>query len=116
MMDQNYQTLANVNGSLRFMAQAFDRFVHDAFKGTESPVLDQFHAYQEQIDLMALTHERPPFALDEVSDWAGQKVPVIEELVHQSAFCHVLKFKKEGAENLPKVLLVAPMSGLLRPY
>ena len=60
---------------------------------------------------MALTHERPPFELDEVSDWAGQKVPVIEELVHQSAFCHILKFKKEGAENLPKVLLVAPMSG-----
>ena len=111
MIYQNYQTLANVNDSFRFMAQSFDHLVHEMFKGLESPILNKFHAYQEQIDLMALTHKRPAFELDQVTDWSGQSVPVKEDLVHQTAFCHLLRFKKETSEHLPKVLLVAPMSG-----
>lgn len=110
-MYQNYQTLANAGDSFRFMAQAFHLFVQGIFKGLDSSVLNRLHAYHEQIELLALTHERPAFDLAAVSDWTGQSVPVLEELVHQTDFCHLVKFKKMNAENLPKVLLVAPMSG-----
>ncbi len=110
-MYQNYQTLANANDSFRFMANAFHLFVHDMFKGIENPFLNKFHAYQEQIDLMGLTHKRPAFDLEVVTDSSGESFDVQEELVHQTAFCHLVRFKKKTKDNLPKVLLVAPMSG-----
>jgi hypothetical protein len=110
-MYQNYQTLANANESFRFMSQAFNLFVSEMFKDIESPAITKFHAYQEQIDLMGLTHKRPAFELDAVTDLMGQTLAVKEELVHQTAFCHLVKFKKDTEEHLPKVLLVAPMSG-----
>ncbi len=111
VMYQNYQTLANANESFRFMSQAFNLFVSEAFKGIESPALSKFHAYQEQIDLMGLTHKRPAFELEAVTDVMGQTWEIQEELVHQTAFCHLVKFRKDTKEHLPKVLLVAPMSG-----
>ncbi len=110
-MYQNYQTLANANESFRFMSQAFNLFVSETFKGIESPSLSKFHAYQEQIDLMGLTHKRPAFELQAVTDVMGQTWEIQEELVHQTAFCHLVKFRKDTKEHLPKVLLVAPMSG-----
>ncbi len=111
VMYQNYQTLANANESFRFMSQAFNLFVSETFKGIESPSLSKFHAYQEQIDLMGLTHKRPAFELQAVTDVMGQTWEIQEELVHQTAFCHLVKFRKDTKEHLPKVLLVAPMSG-----
>ncbi len=58
-MYQNYQIFANANGSYRYMAQTLNGYVSEIFKDIESPALHRFQAYQEQIDLMALTHQRP---------------------------------------------------------
>jgi polyhydroxyalkanoate depolymerase len=111
VMYQNYQAMANANDSFRYMAQTVNHFVTEVFKDIESPAMNKFHAIQEQIDLMGLTHKRPAFELDPVTDASGQSFEVREELVHQTAFCHLVKFKKDTAAHLPKVLLVAPMSG-----
>ena len=110
-MYQNYQIFANANGSYRYMAQTLNGYISEIFKDIESPALHRFQAYQEQIDLMALTHQRPAFAIEPVTDALGQSFEVLEELVHQTAFCRLVKFKKNTSAQLPKVLLVAPMSG-----
>ena len=63
-----------------------------------------------------VTHRRPDFGISTVmlDDGATQReVMVQEEKVHVAPFCTLLRFKKEGAEQLaqPRVLVVAPMSG-----
>ena len=63
-----------------------------------------------------LTHRRPPFGISSVvlDDGAMQReVLVQEEAVHVAPFCTLLRFRKDGAEELaqPRLLIVAPMSG-----
>lgn len=45
----------------------------------------------------------------------GVETPVAEEVVWAKPFCHLVRFRRDGAEiearNDPKVLIVAPMSG-----
>ena len=63
-----------------------------------------------------VTHRRPPFGISSVvlEDGAVQRdVLVQEEKVHVAPFCTLLRFRKEGADELkqPRLLIVAPMSG-----
>ena len=63
-----------------------------------------------------VTHRRPDFGITSVmlDDGAGERqVLVHEEAVHVAPFCTLLRFRKDGAEQLaqPRVLVVAPMSG-----
>jgi len=41
----------------------------------------------------------------------GKRVEVIEEVVDSKPFCRLLHFRKETKKAMPKLLLVAPMSG-----
>jgi poly(3-hydroxybutyrate) depolymerase len=59
---------------------------------------------------LGLTHERPRFGLDCVAS-LGQLHEVTEEVVMRTPFATLLRFRKEGAPEQPRVLLVAPMSG-----
>jgi poly(3-hydroxybutyrate) depolymerase len=59
---------------------------------------------------MRVTHKRPQFNLGEVSS-QGKVYTVAEESVVSTPFGTLLRFKKEGAPEQPRVLLVAPMSG-----
>lgn len=59
---------------------------------------------------LAVTHERPPFAIAEVFD-GNQLVPVTEEVVASTPFADLLRFRKETSAQQRKVLIVAPMSG-----
>jgi polyhydroxyalkanoate depolymerase len=63
-----------------------------------------------------VTHRRPDFGINSVmlDDGAGKReVLVHEEAVKVAPFCTLLRFRKDGAEQLaqPRVLVVAPMSG-----
>jgi len=57
---------------------------------------------------------KPEFGIDE-TEIAGERVPVIEEVVLQKPFCTLTRFRRADirveARNDPRVLMVAPMSG-----
>jgi poly(3-hydroxybutyrate) depolymerase len=64
---------------------------------------------------LRLTHARPPYGIDAV-EVEGRPVPVVEERVLQLPFASLLRFRtvpdaQAQPRELPRVLLVAPMSG-----
>jgi poly(3-hydroxybutyrate) depolymerase len=58
----------------------------------------------------ALTHQRPAYAVDSVK-MGNDSVDVTEEVVDDTPFATLLRFRKNAAVMQPRVLLVAPMSG-----
>ncbi len=59
---------------------------------------------------MRITHQRPAFGIEQVVS-LGRSYDVVEEPVMVTPFATLLRFRKEGAPEQPRVLLVAPMSG-----
>ncbi|MGZ8347497.1 MAG: polyhydroxyalkanoate depolymerase, partial [Allosphingosinicella sp.] len=53
---------------------------------------------------------KPEFGFDTVVV-GGKTVPVVEEIVLRKPFGQLKRFRREGVEGGPKLLLVAPMSG-----
>ncbi|WP_028227391.1 polyhydroxyalkanoate depolymerase [Paraburkholderia ferrariae] len=64
----------------------------------------------ELVEMMGLTHGRPPFGIDTVAV-NGERVAVHEEYVKRTPFGSLLHFRKDSAVPQPRVLIVAPMSG-----
>ncbi|MCW5634295.1 MAG: polyhydroxyalkanoate depolymerase [Rubrivivax sp.] len=62
------------------------------------------------IELAEVTHRRPPWRIDTV-DVGGEAVPVLDEAVMSTPFATLRRFRRVAAAALPRVLLVAPMSG-----
>lgn len=67
-------------------------------------------AAHEVVARMKLTHARPSFGLSSVVS-QGREYAITEEKVMSTPFATLLRFRKEGAPDMPRVLLVAPMSG-----
>lgn len=59
---------------------------------------------------LALTHHRPSYGIGAVFS-QGVAYDIAEEKVMSTPFGTLLRFRKEGAPEQPRVLLVAPMSG-----
>jgi poly(3-hydroxybutyrate) depolymerase len=59
---------------------------------------------------LKVTHARPPFNIPTVVS-LGKEYAITEEKVMSTPFGTLLRFRKEGAPEQPRVLLVAPMSG-----
>ncbi|MBB4616190.1 polyhydroxyalkanoate depolymerase [Sphingomonas abaci] len=53
---------------------------------------------------------KPAFGLDHTTI-DGRDVPVVEEIVLRKPFGQLKRFRREGVEGGPKLLIVAPMSG-----
>ena len=82
------------------------------------PILP-FAAACEMMEGATLTHARPAWDFDPM-DLGDRTFRVIEETVDETDFATLLRFRRSPAPaNLPKVLVVAPISGhfstLLRP-
>jgi poly(3-hydroxybutyrate) depolymerase len=75
--------------------------------GVDTRYLD---ACWELVQMMGLTHSRPPFGIDAVSV-NGERVAVTEEYVKRTPFGSLLHFRKDRVAPQPRVLIVAPMSG-----
>ncbi|MES2712773.1 MAG: polyhydroxyalkanoate depolymerase [Pseudomonadota bacterium] len=58
----------------------------------------------------SVLHQRPAFGYT-TARMGNHDVPVREEVVAKTPFATLLRFVKEGAEEQPKVLVAAPMSG-----
>ncbi len=64
----------------------------------------------ELIDYATRRHSKPRWGLETVITDTGE-VPITEVAVAEEPFCRLLHFEREGSEELPKLLVVAPLSG-----
>jgi poly(3-hydroxybutyrate) depolymerase len=64
----------------------------------------------EMVSRGALTHHRPDYGFREVRV-GNHMVPVREEVVAATPFGELVRFRKDGEPDQPKVLIVAPLSG-----
>ena len=74
------------------------------------PMLSQAAASWEMLSRAALTHKRPDYGFRSVRI-DNEDVPVHEERVAGTVFGDLIRFRKEGDPEQPRVLLVAPLSG-----
>jgi poly(3-hydroxybutyrate) depolymerase len=109
MLYQAYQVHSDVMGPVRFMAQAANDMLQQPWLGSNF-FTRSMGAFCEMLARAGMSHSRPPFGIDRTKV-AGKEVAVTEEVVYRTPFCSLLRFKKEGVGEQPRVLLVAPMSG-----
>jgi poly(3-hydroxybutyrate) depolymerase len=76
----------------------------------QAPLLSHAAAGWEMLSRAGLTHKRPDYGFREVI-MEGEPVPVHEETVCGTVFGDLVRFRKEGDPEQPRVLLVAPLSG-----
>jgi poly(3-hydroxybutyrate) depolymerase len=74
------------------------------------PAVTQVAAGWEMLSRAGITHQRPDYGFRSVRI-AGQDVPVREEIAASTPFGNLVRFRKEGDPDQPRVLLVAPLSG-----
>jgi poly(3-hydroxybutyrate) depolymerase len=108
MMYQAYQLQSDLISPLRLTAQHLSASLW--MRETEGSLMRKVAAACDVVSRMRLTHSRPPYQIDTVT--VGEReYAVTEEVVLTLPFGTLLRFRKEGAEPQPKVLLVAPLSG-----
>ncbi len=110
MMYDAYQGMADVGDRVRQLAQNAHTILTAWSSYPYAPPWRRMTAYYELVALAGFTHARPDFEIESV-EIDGEAVPVEERGVLWTPFCQLLRFRKEGAQDEPKVLLVAPMSG-----
>ncbi len=94
--------LAAVTGQHFFSASTFP-FV-------ETRTARAIAAACEMVERSTRSYGKPSFGIDAVHI-NGRAAPVAEEIVAGTAFGSLIRFKREGAERRPRVMLVAPLSG-----
>jgi poly(3-hydroxybutyrate) depolymerase len=108
MMYQAYQLQSDLISPLRLAAQHLSASLW--LRETEGSLVRKVAAACDVISRLRLTHSRPPYQIHGVT--VGEReYAVTEETVLTLPFGTLLRFRKEGAEPQPKVLLVAPLSG-----
>ena len=74
------------------------------------PAMRGAAAAMDLLSQAGMSHERPSFGIDRVTV-DGAEIPVVEEAVASHPFCRLIRFRKDGAAEQPKLLMVAPLSG-----
>jgi poly(3-hydroxybutyrate) depolymerase len=110
MMYDAYQGMADVGDRVRQLAQNAHAILTAWSAYPYAPPWRRMTAYYELVTLAGFTHARPDYEIESV-EIDGEAVPVEERGVSWTPFCQLLRFRREGVEGEPKVLLVAPMSG-----
>jgi polyhydroxyalkanoate depolymerase len=110
MMYDAYQGMADVGDRVRRLAENAHSVLTAWSSHPYAPPWRRMSAYYELVALAGFTHARPDYGIDSV-EIDGEPVEVEERGVLWTPFCQLLRFRKEGGKDDPKVLLVAPMSG-----
>jgi poly(3-hydroxybutyrate) depolymerase len=110
MMYDAYQSFADAGNQVRALAENAHSVLHAWSSNPFAPPWRRMAAYYELVALAGFTHSRPDYGIDSV-DVRGDAVPVEEKGVLWTPFCQLLRFRREGGSDDPKILLVAPMSG-----
>ncbi|HWH82288.1 MAG TPA: polyhydroxyalkanoate depolymerase [Burkholderiaceae bacterium] len=111
MMYQAYQAQVDLMWPMRTLARTTAPLLQgSAFGFAGRTPAREIAAACRVFELAQVTHQRPPWRIDDVLV-KGERVPVVEEVVATTPFATLLRFRKPGAPVQPKVLVVAPMSG-----
>jgi poly(3-hydroxybutyrate) depolymerase len=111
MLYQAYQFQSDLASPLRLAAQHLSASLW--LQQTERTVLRKVSAACDVLSRLRLTHSRPPYNIHSATV-EGREVPVVEDTVLTLPFGTLLRFRKTDTDlpPQPKVLLVAPLSGL----
>lgn len=74
------------------------------------PPIGHMAAGWEMLSRAGLTHHRPDYGFRSVRI-GKEDVPVTEEIAASTPFGDLVRFRKEGDPDQPRILLVAPLSG-----
>ncbi len=99
-------------------ARAVSDAAHFAFRNPWNPLANttlgkNISAGAELFERMTRRYGKPTFGLDEI-EVDGVVYPILEDVVWTRPFCNLLRFVRPDfphAEDQPKLLIVAPMSG-----
>ncbi|HTP75992.1 MAG TPA: polyhydroxyalkanoate depolymerase [Rhizomicrobium sp.] len=111
MLYDAYQAQSDLLAPLRAWAGLTSALYRDTYAGPRANYMfKSISAAAEILNRAHLIHDRPSFEIDSV-EIAGKTVPVTEEKTLETPFATLLRFKKEGSQEQPRVLIVAPMAG-----
>src|SRR6201987_5481559 len=110
MIYDAYQGMADVEDRVGLLAQNAHAILSSWSAHPNASPWARMSAYYELVALARFTHARPDYGVDSI-EIDGAPVPVEERGVLWTPFCQLLRFRKQGGEDDPKILLVAPMSG-----
>ena len=110
MLYNAYQVLADFGDNVRMMATGAQSLLGAWSDGPYASPTKNMAAFSEVVALAGFTHKRPDYGIRDV-EIGGERRAVREEISLKTPFCDLLRFVKEGGEDDPEVLLVAPMSG-----
>jgi poly(3-hydroxybutyrate) depolymerase len=110
MMYDAYQKLQDAGDQVRMFAENAHTILSAWSDNPFAPPARRMAAYYELVALAGFSHSRPDYGIDFV-EIHGEPIPVDEKAVRRTPFCDLLRFRREGGENDPRILLVAPMSG-----
>lgn len=105
-----YQAYADLTDPVRMLAANAERILAAWGSNATASPIKKMAAYYEIVALAGFTHARPDYGIKTV-EVRGETLAVTETVVLDTAFCSLLRFSREGGEDAPKVLLLAPMSG-----
>src|SRR5215471_4159361 len=115
MLYYAYQAQRDAFTSMQLMAEAF-RGIFDPHWPLigDLPVVRQAAAAMTMLSHAGISHEHPPFGIDQVTI-GGEAVAVAKEVEIATPFCDLLHFRKAtqnpAGRDEPKLLMVAPLSG-----
>src|SRR6202163_4109952 len=110
MLYQAYQAHSDILVPVRMLAASAFKAIGQSSGLTDNSALRSLTAAYELIARAGLTHQRPPFGIDQIRV-GNRGVQVREELAQVTPFGTLLHFKKDIEHAQPRVLLVAPLSG-----
>jgi polyhydroxyalkanoate depolymerase len=111
MMYDAYQSYDDFSHHVRFAASAGQRLLREWGPTRYVSPLRLLEAYYELVALAGFTHTRPDYRITQLTTHDGALVEVTQEPVLTTPFCTILRFSRCNSSNLPRVLLVAPLSG-----
>lgn len=110
MMYAAYEAQTAVFDLMRPFANVMAATLRMPWPGVTPRHLRKLAGQFETFASLRVTSTRPAFALEPVAV-GNRLVPITEDVVKVTPFATLLRFKKDIEEQLPRVLVVAPMSG-----
>jgi polyhydroxyalkanoate depolymerase len=107
---QAYQNHTDLTAPFRSGALHALKYLNLLPQGMSDKFFRRLAAALELISRTSLTYTRPAYGIDRVTV-GNREYQVTEEVAFATPFGSLLHFKKEGAPEQPRLLLVAPMSG-----
>jgi polyhydroxyalkanoate depolymerase len=110
MMYQAWQNHMDLTDPWRSGAAHALKYLNLLPQGDSDRPFGRLAATLELISRAALTYSRPDYDIGTVMV-GNRELAVSEEVVYATPFGSLLRFRKEGGPEHPRLLLVAPMSG-----